>query len=128
VDWNRVSLYRNRFFGLLAQFGLRVSFTRLCQPGALELLARRGVPEVWRDSIASHLTQIDELQERIGPIDRELGPIAATDPRASLRSMIPGVGPLISLVFATEIGDVSRFSSPARLVGYAGLATDQPVP
>jgi transposase len=29
---------------------------------------------------------------------------------------------LISLVFATEIGEVSRFSSAAKLVGYAGLA------
>ena len=34
---------RNRIFGLLTQFGLRVSFTRLCQPGAMELLEQRGV-------------------------------------------------------------------------------------
>jgi len=114
--------HRNRIFGLLTQFGLKVSFTRLRQPGALELLERRGVPEVWRDSIAEHLAQIDELQRRIGPIDRELRPIADSDPRAKLLQTIPGVGPLISLTFASEIGDVSRFSSPAKLVGYAGLA------
>ena len=29
---------------------------------------------------------------------------------------------MISLTFAAEIGDVSRFSGPAKLVGYAGLA------
>ncbi len=29
---------------------------------------------------------------------------------------------MISLTFASEIGEVSRFSSPAKLVGYAGLA------
>ena len=46
---------RNRIFGLLTQFGLRISFTRLRQPGAMELLEQRGVPEVWRDSIADHL-------------------------------------------------------------------------
>jgi len=35
---------------------------------------------------------------------------------------IPGVGPLIGLTFAIEIGEVSHFSSAAKLVGYAGLA------
>lgn len=113
---------RNRIFGLLTQFGLRISFTRLRRPDALDLLERRGVPAVWRDSIAEHLDQIDEIQARIRPIDQELRPIARSDHRARLLQTIPGVGPLISLTFASEIGEVSRFSSPARLVGYAGLA------
>ena len=113
---------RNRIFGLLTQFGLRVSFTRLRQPDALELLERRGVPSVWLDSIVEHLDQIDDLQRRIRPIDLELAPLARSDPRARLLSTIPGVGPLISLTFATDIGDVARFSSAAKLVGYAGLA------
>jgi transposase len=113
---------RNRIFGLLTQFGLRVSFTRLRQPDAMELLERRGVPSVWRDSIAEHLDQIDEIQRRIRPIDQELAPIARSDARAQLLQTIPGVGPLISLTFASEIGEISRFSSPAKLVGYAGLA------
>jgi transposase len=113
---------RNRIFGLLTQFGLRISFTRLRQPDAMGLLERRGVPAVWRDSIAEHLAEIEELDGRIAPIDRELSPIARSDARAQLLSTIPGVGPLISLTFAAEIGDVSRFSSASRLVGYAGLA------
>jgi transposase len=114
--------HRNRIFGLLTQFGLRIGFTRLRQPDAMELLERRGVPAVWRHSIAEHLDQIDDLQRRIRPIDRELEPIAHSDPRAKLLQTIPGVGPLISLVFASEIGEVSRFGSAAKLVGYAGLA------
>src|SRR4051794_25913695 len=70
---------RNRIFGILPQFGLRVSFPRLRQPDAIELLERRGVPVVWRQSIAEHLDQIDDIQARIGPIDRELRPIASSD-------------------------------------------------
>ncbi len=90
---------RNRIFGLLTQFGLRVSLRRLRQPDAIELLERL-----------------------IAPIDRELRPIASADPRARLLATIPGIGPLIGLTFASEIGEVSRFSSPSKLVGYAGLA------
>jgi transposase len=113
---------RNRIFGLLTQFGLRISFARLRQPDSLELLERRGVPAVWRDSIAGHLEQVEELDRRIGPIDSELAPLARADDRAQLLQTIPGVGPLIGLTFAAEIGDVARFSSASKLVGYAGLA------
>ena len=112
---------RNRIFGLLTQFGLRISFTRLRQPDAMELLERRGVPAVWRDSIAEHLDQIDELQRRIRPIDRELEPIARSDPRAKLLQTIPGVGPLISLIFAAEIGEVSRFARRQSSSAMPGL-------
>ncbi len=113
---------RNRIFGLLTQFGLRISFSRLGKPDAIELLERRGVPAVWRDSIAAHLDQLAELDRRIAPIDGELSPLARSDARARLLQTIPGVGPLTGLTFAAEIGDVSRFSSAAKLVGYAGLA------
>jgi transposase len=113
---------RNRIFGLLTQFGLRVSLARLRQPDALELLERRGVHQVWRDSIAEHLSLIEELDCRTTQVEKELAPIARSDPRAQLLATIPGVGPLLSLTIASEIGDIRRFASAAKLVGYAGLA------
>jgi transposase len=113
---------RNRIFGLLTQFGLRISHARLRKPDAMELLERRGVPAVWRASIAELLELAEEMDRRIEPIDRELAPFARADDRARLLATIPGVGPLLSLTFAAEIGEVSRFSSPGKLVGYAGLA------
>jgi len=113
---------RNRIFGLLTQFGLRLSYARLCKPDAIELLARRGVPAVWRASITELLELAEEMDRRIDPIDRELAPLARADERARLLATIPGVGPLLSLTFAAEIGEVSRFSSPRKLIGYAGLA------
>ena len=84
---------RNRIFGRLTQFGLRISFTRLRQPDAIEPLKRRRVPAVWRDSIAEHLDQISELDRRIAPIARELrpipspGPLLQTIPRRPHRSL-----------------------------------------
>jgi transposase len=113
---------RNRIFGLLTQFGLRISHSRLRKPGSMELLRRSGVPEVWRASIAELLELGEEMDRRIDPIDRELGPLARSDERARLLATVPGIGPLLSLTFAAEIGEVSRFSGPGKLVGYAGLA------
>jgi transposase len=113
---------RNRIFGLLTQFGLRVSYRRLRRSEAMELLRRRGVPEVWRASIAELLELAEEMDRRIDPIDRVLAPLARADERARLLATIPGIGPLLGLTFAAEIGEVSRFRSPGKLIGYAGLA------
>ena len=113
---------RNRIFGLLTQFGLKISLRRLLQPEAMELLERRGVPEVWRASIAELLEVIADMDGRAKVIEAELRPLAANDERARLLATMPGIGPLLGLTIAAEIGEVSRFSSPAKLVGYAGLA------
>lgn len=112
----------NRCFGLLTQWGLRRSLTALRRPDALEELADQGVPEVWRRSIATLLGVVDDLDRRLAPLDRELRPLARADGRAVLLMTIPGVAELLGLTIAGEIGEVSRFPSARRLVGYAGLA------
>jgi transposase len=112
----------NRIFGLLTQFGLRLSLQRLRAPDAMGLLESCGVPAAWRRSIAEALAVIDLLDERIAPLEAELGPLARADPRVLLLTTIPGIGELLGLTMAAEIGDVARFASPRKLIGYAGLA------
>ncbi len=112
----------NRIFGLGTQWGLRLSAGRLRRQGALELLERRGVPAVWQRSIEEALAVIDLLEARIAPLEAELAPIARADRDVALLVTIPGVGELLALTLAAEIADVSRFPSPGKLVGYAGMA------
>jgi transposase len=113
---------KGRIFGLLTQWGVRIKLARLRQPDGLELLARRGVPEVWRRSVAEAIAVIDQLDRRIEPLDRELAPLARADQRVALLETIPGVGQLLGLTLAAEIGDVARFPSARKLVGYSGLS------
>jgi hypothetical protein len=49
----------------------------------LELLEADGVPEVWRRSVVEALAVIELLDERIAPLDRELGSLARADRRAT---------------------------------------------
>ncbi len=112
---------KNRIFGILTQWGVRVPLKRLRKGDGLVLLERRGVPEVWRDSVREMLATIDYLDERVADLDTQLRPLAARDSRARLLATIPGVGPLLALTIAAAIGDVSRFGSAAQLVGYSGL-------
>ena len=91
-------------------------------PDGPALLEARGVPQVWRRSVAEALAVIDWLDGRLAPLERELRPLARADPRVELLETIPGIGALLGLTIATEIGDVARFASARKLVGYAGLA------
>jgi hypothetical protein len=56
------------------------------------------------------------LDARIAPIDADLVRLARADERATLLRTIPGVGWLLGLTFAAEIGDISRFSTAGKLV------------
>jgi transposase len=88
----------------------------------MALLERAGVPAVWRRSISECLAVIDFLDARLEPLDRELKPFARADPRAALLDTIPGVGELLALTIAVEIGDISRFHRREQLVSYGRLA------
>jgi transposase len=112
----------NRVYGLGTQWGLRLGAERLSRKGGLEALARSCMPAVWQRSIEEALAVIDLLDQRIAPLEAELAPFSRADPSVALLATIPGVGDLLALTLAAEIADVSRFPSPGKLVGYAGMA------
>jgi hypothetical protein len=57
----------NRAHGILSQFAVKLAFDRLRQPDREELLIQRGVPEVWRRSIAEAVGIVGELDMRLIP-------------------------------------------------------------
>src|SRR3954463_4828998 len=111
----------NRSFGLLTQWGLRRNLTALRKPDAISELAGHGVPPVWRQSITTLLAVIDDLDTQLAVLERELRPVARGDDRVKLLTTIPGIGELLGLTIAAEIGDIARFPSARKLVGYSGL-------
>jgi len=111
----------NRAHGVLSQFGVMLAFKRLREPDREQLLIARGIPEVWRRSIAEAVAVVAMLDQRLIPLEQELRPLARADPRVKLLVTIPGVGDLLGLTIASEIGDISRFPSARKLIGYSGL-------
>jgi transposase len=80
------------------------------------------MPEVWRRSVSECLALIDFLDARLEPLERELRPFAQADPRAVLLDTIPGVAELLALTIAVEVGEITRFATPQKLVSYGRLA------
>jgi transposase len=109
-------------FGLLTQWGLRGNLKMLREPGSLRQLAEQGVSPVWIESLGVLLDVVDDLERQLTTIDRQLRPVARADQRVQLLLTIPGIGELLGLTIAAEIGEISRFASARKLIGYAGLA------
>jgi transposase len=84
-------------------------------------LIERGIPDVWRRSIAEAVAVVTVLDARLIPLEAELRRLARADARVRLLVRIPGVGDLLGLTIASEIGEISRFASTRKLIGYSGL-------
>jgi transposase len=117
----------NRIFGLLTQWGLRFSLARLRASDAMELLADRGVDATWRPLDRRGAGGDRAARRAHRPLERELRQAARDDQRVVLLETIPGVGDLLGLTLASEIGDVARFATPRKLIGYASLAPRPPI-
>ena len=68
---------KNRVFGALSQWGLRIPLRVLRSGDPMSLLERRGLPEVWRRSVAEALTVVDMLDARIAGLEAELRPLSS---------------------------------------------------
>ncbi|MGH7870318.1 MAG: IS110 family transposase [Candidatus Dormibacteraceae bacterium] len=67
------------------------------------------------------LALLDELEERIGPLEKSVRAAADGDPQASLLMTHPGVGPVVSLAYVLTIGDWQRFPRGKQVASYLGL-------
>jgi transposase len=90
-----------------------------------EWLAGQILPPDERDTIDAALRPIDFLTGEITTLERDLAEFVLASTEARRLLTVPGVGMITAGTFlaqvGTEPGDINRFSSPRRLVGYLGL-------
>ncbi len=64
------------------------------------------------------------VRENIAEVDRELGRLSTSErwgDQSVYLMQNPGVGVIVTMTILSAIGDIRRFESPKKLVGYAGL-------
>ena len=84
-------------------------------------LAELELPEDERDTIAGCLRHVDFLDAEVAALDRAIAR-EALQSREVLRLMtVPGVSVITASTFIAAIGDIDRFHSARKLVGYLGL-------
>ena len=112
---------KNRIHANLMTFGHPCPVSDLFGVGGRALLDRLEFPEPWRSDIEASVRLIDELNEEIAGIEKDLRAAGAGHPYVPLLMSVPGVGWILAYTIAAEIGDIARFQSPTKLVGYTGL-------
>jgi transposase len=86
-----------------------------------ELLERLDIPEPWATTLVTSLRHVDALDRGIAACEAELRRLRADHPDIPLLTTVPGIAWVLGDTIAAEIGDITRFASPKKLAGYAGL-------
>lgn len=95
--------------------GNSLAFCEAVRRAALE--TDEGLPR----SIETLLETFEHLTAQINGLDEEISKLAESDPVCARLTTVPGVGPIVSLAFVTQIDDIERFSSADELASYLAL-------
>jgi transposase len=115
------SSLKHRVHAQLLAFGHTCPVSDLFGRRGRELLPRLDFPDPWHDGVLAAITMIDDLDRQITQIDRDLKALGADHRYIPLLQSVPGVALVLGYTIASEIGDIHRFASPAKLTGYTGL-------
>jgi transposase len=106
---------------VLAKNGLAVPASDLFGVSARSWLERVVLPAGYAARIGSLLELIDHLDAETDRFTAMISGQLGSEAGYRAIQAIPGIGPILAAVFVAEIGDIGRFSNPAKLASWAGL-------
>jgi transposase len=74
-----------------------------------------------RETVDACLRQIDFLEQEIREVEQAIATDALASPEIKRLMTVPGVNVITAATFVAAVGDVRRFATPRRVVGYLGL-------
>ncbi len=83
-------------------------------------------PSRWRGHVTASVALIDDLERGISEIEKQLKRSGADHRYLPVLMTAPGIGWITGFTIASEIGDIHRFASPVKLIGYTGLCCSGP--
>src|SRR5215475_8984856 len=110
--------YLNTLRGLLREQGAnigRAQIARQLRQPSQEL------PAALRPLLSEMLADLDQLEQRVEQVERELASITRADPIVQRLREIPGIGPLTSTALRASVGDIGRFPCARRFASWLGL-------
>jgi transposase len=99
----------------------RAPFAEPFGPKGRRWLAELALPEEERESVDSALRQIEFLDQEIEAVERLVASDALESPEIRRLMTVPGVNVICAATFVAAVGEIERFDSTRKLVGYLGL-------
>jgi len=114
---------KNRVHSTLAKYGLSLPevsdlFGKAGRQALSRLMAH--LPPHTLQATAAVLEQLDGLEQAIKAVQQRIAEAFDDTAENKLLRSLPGVGPILSVVIATEMGDCGRFGSAERFASYCG--------
>jgi transposase len=79
------------------------------------------LPAEERETVDGCLRQIEFLDQEIAEVEKQIARDALVSPQIKRLMTVPGVNAIVAATFLAAVGDVNRFPTSRRLVGYLGL-------
>ncbi len=117
------SQLKNRIHAALAKYALRdVEVTDLFGVRGRALLRERLalLPEHTAYTTARLLEQVEQLTREVDDLEQRMTALFKPTPAIQWLLTLPGVGLILAVVIALEVGDVTQFPTAEKLAGYAG--------
>jgi transposase len=112
---------KNKVHSVLFKTGSRHEFTDLYGKAGVKWLSLLELRDIYRQELDRYLETLEHLNEQIDKISLIIENTAKLDFDCKLLMTIPGISYYSALMIKSEIGDISRFKSAAKLCSYAGL-------
>lgn len=112
---------KNRIHSILHKHALVHDFSDLFGVGGMKWLKSLELPEPFGTSLKAYMDLLEYLEDQIQEAETRIETTISDHPQATLLTTIPGIRYVTALTIAGEIGDIHRFRSPEKLMGYAGL-------
>jgi len=117
------TLLKNRIHATFAKYG--IAFPEVSDvfggQGRRQLANRLiELPPETQRSVREELLLLDRLGEQIASLETHIHEIVRQTPDMQRLQTLPGVGPLLAIVLALEIGAVQRFPTAGHLASYSG--------
>jgi transposase len=114
----------NRLHSLLHRHNLKPPAGKIFAQKHRECWANLDLSPTQLMHIRHDLATIDHIEQQLEEIEQELSRLSTAEPWADqvpYLLQLPGFGLIVTMTVLVAIGDISRFSHPKKLVGYAGL-------
>jgi transposase len=114
---------KNQLHGTLSKYNLNPDGSDLFAAKQRERLqaALEHLPPHTQTCAQQELELLDTVEQHCAKVEERIWQVLKETPEAQLLTSLPGVGKLLAMVIASEVGDVKRFRGAPQLASYAGV-------
>ena len=115
--------FKNRIHATFSKYGImfdEVSDIFGGKGRRLMEAALDGLPPETRHSVEEQLQLIDQVEQSIKEAEQRINSVIKENHAMQILKTIPGVGSILAITIALEMGDVNRFATGEKFASYAG--------